>query len=79
MGKIFNTPLDMWRTHQLMQDIKNSPSHQAFLYQKKYNNPYKHAISGYFPPQPKTNIFKKTNSKVKNFFENVKFKLQFYI
>ncbi len=52
MGKIFNTPLDMWETHKLMSDIKNSHIHKALEYQKKFNNPYKYANMGYKPQQP---------------------------
>ena len=52
MGKIFNTPLDMWESHKFMKDIQNSYIHKAIEYHKKITNPYKYANMGYKPQQP---------------------------
>lgn len=74
MGRYINTPKDMWRTHQMLKNIKNSEIKELQEYQRQITNPYKHAIMGYIPPQPKMDIFQRTTLKTKNFFENIKFK-----
>ena len=50
MGKIFNTPLDMWDTHQLMKEVKNSYGHKYAEYKRAQR--YQYAQVGYYPPRP---------------------------
>ena len=64
MGKIFNTPRDMWETHKLMSELKNSHIHRAIEYTRIKNNPYKYANVGYNPQQPYISLGQKIIKKL---------------